>query len=289
MNFLSSIKYILLLIILWVMLYDSNRFILVKHSFKDKRIKKKCRAVVVADLHNKRFGKDNDHLLKAIEECNPDFILIPGDIPTAKPGKKLEIAISFMRELAAKYPIYYANGNHEQRMRLYPETYGDMYETYTKSLEEMGVHLLVNEHLPLEEYGICVYGAEIDRYYYTRFGIKPMDDDYIEEILGKPQESLYNILLAHNPDYFPNYVKWSGDLALAGHVHGGVIRIPFWGRGMLSPNVRFFPKYDGGAFTEGKTTMLVSRGLGIHTIPFRLFDPGEVLVLDFEPEDCGEA
>ena len=76
---------------------------------------------------------------------------------------------------------------------------------------------------------------------------------------------------------------------LAGHVHGGMVRVPIWGKGVVSLNVRLFPKYDGGEFTLGKTRMLLSRGLGMHTIPIRLFNPGEVLEVDLLPggEEAG--
>ena len=73
------------------------------------------------------------------------------------------------------------------------------------------------------------------------------------------------------------------DLTVSGHVHGGIIRVPLWGKGVASPNIRLFPKYDGGLFFEKGKTMLLSRGLGIHTIPFRLFNPGELWVVDFKP------
>ncbi|MGL5316262.1 MAG: metallophosphoesterase, partial [Peptostreptococcaceae bacterium] len=48
---------------------------------------------------------------------------------------------------------------------------------------------------------------------------------------------------------------------LAGHVHGGIIRIPYLG-GLLSPNREFFPKYDFGEYNKDKSTMLLSKGLG---------------------------
>jgi predicted MPP superfamily phosphohydrolase len=53
--------------------------------------------------------------------------------------------------------------------------------------------------------------------------------------------------------------------------------------------VRFFPKYDGGLFEENGRKMLLSRGLGMHTIPVRLFNPAELLVLDFAPADSGQS
>ncbi len=284
-NILFTVFIIVILILLWVMIFDSNRFVVVRHGFSDRRIKKNCRAVVLADLHNKCYGKNNGLLLSAIRECKPDFILVAGDIPTAKEGKGLEIAVSLMRELAKEYPVYYGSGNHEHRMKLYPQTYGDMGQRYEEALREAGIRRLVNEHAGLEENGIVIYGSEIDRLFYKRFKVRDMEEDYLESILGKPETERYSVLIAHNPDYFPNYAAWGADLVLSGHVHGGIVRVPLWGKGVVSPNVRLFPKYDGGIFREGKSTMLLSRGLGLHTIPFRLFNPGELLVVDFIRED----
>ena len=286
MDVVITVIAVILVVLAWIMLYDSNRFVVRHYSLRDHRIKKPVKAVVLADLHNKRYGKENERLLQAIDEICPEIILIAGDILTAKPKASLDVAVDFLTKLAEKYPIYYGNGNHEHRLKLYPETYGDMAERYEEALQKIGIRRLVNEHTALEEYGISIYGSEIDKLYYKRFGIQPMDPEYLKSLLGQPPEDLYTILIAHNPDYFPKYADWGADLVLAGHVHGGMVRIPFWGKGVVSPNVRLFPKYDGGEFTLGKTRMLLSRGLGMHTIPIRLFNPGEILEVDLLPEEA---
>lgn len=283
-DILVTIVCIIVLILVWIMLYDGNRFVVTTHKISDQRIRHKARAVIIADLHNKRYGKKNERLLAAIEECKPDFIVAAGDILTAKPGKSMDVAIHFMQELAAKYSVYYGSGNHEHRLILYPEQYGDMGERYEKALKDAGVIRLINEHVLLEKYGIAIYGSEIDRFYYKRFKVQKMELDYLSRILGQVEENSYSVLIAHNPDYFPQYAAWGADLVCSGHVHGGMVRIPFINKGVVSPNVRLFPKYDGGIFKEGKSTMLLSRGLGMHTIPVRIFNPGELLVVDFEPE-----
>lgn len=277
---------VILVILAWIMLYDSNRFVVRHYSLRDRRIRKPVKAVVLADLHNKRYGKENERLLQAIDGIKPDMILIAGDILTAKPKASLDIAVDLLTKLAAKYPIYYGNGNHEHRLKLYPETYGDMAERYEEELQKIGIRRLVNEYTDPADYGIRIYGSEIDKLYYKRFGIKPMDPEYLRDLLGQPSDEMYTILIAHNPDYFPKYADWGADLVLAGHVHGGMVRVPFWGKGVVSPNVRLFPKYDGGRFTLGNTTMLLSRGLGMHTIPVRLFNPGEILEVDLLPEEA---
>lgn len=289
-NILFTVMTVLVLIGIWIMLYDGNRFVVREHVFCDPRIRRDVRAVVLADLHNKKYGRDNELLIAAIREANPDMILVAGDLLTARPDAPLDTALHLLAALAADYPIYYGNGNHEHRLELYPDVYGDMAQRYGEGLAGLGIQPLVNAHVQLADWGITVYGAQIDKRFYKRFKVQTMDETYLEEILGRADKSVYNILLAHNPDYFPRYARWGADLVLAGHVHGGIARIPFVGKGVASPGIRLFPKYDGGRFDEEDSTMLVSRGLGMHTIPVRLFNPGELLVLDFKsgqaPEDA---
>ena len=281
LDILLMILCFVVVMLCWIMLFDSNRFVVVKYKISQNKLKKAYRAVVLADLHNKQFGRNNEQLLKAIEQQKPDGIWIAGDILTAHPGKSMQVAIDFVTQLAKKYPVYYGNGNHEHRLKLYPETYGDMAAEYAKALEEAGVRPLVNEHIVLGEYNLAIYGVEIDRTYYKRFTIPEMEAQYMASVLGKPDEKCFNVLLAHNPDYFSNYADWGADLVLSGHIHGGMIRIPGW-KGVVSPSIRLFPRYDGGKFTKGKSTMILSRGLGMHTIPVRLFNPGELIVVEVE-------
>jgi len=283
-DILIAVFVCLCVILVWVTLYDSNRFVIRRYTAADERIKRKVRAVVLADLHNKSYGKKNERLLAAIREQEPDFVLVAGDIPTAVPGMSLEPALDFLRELAKDYPIYYGNGNHEHRLKLYPKTYQDMAERYGQALKEMGIEPLVNSHSVLKELGIAIYGLELDKLYYKRFHIRDMPPEYMEETLGKRDEAFYTVLLAHNPDYFPKYAAWGADLVLSGHVHGGVARVPFWGKGLISPSMRLFPKYDGGIFHEDKSAMVLSRGLGMHTIHIRIFNPAELWVVEFGPE-----
>ena len=269
------------LALLWKMLYDSTHFEITEYRVEDPRIRKSFRAVMLADLHNKQYGRGNALLLEKIREGEPDVVFTAGDLLTAKPGADPEPALALIRELAKDYPVYYGNGNHEHRIKLYPKVYGDLAQTYEEGLKECGVTPLVNGRRTLEEYGVCVVGAEIPKEYYRRFRVSPMEDDYLRKFLGEPDQQCYTVLLAHNPDYFPEYAKWGADLTLSGHIHGGVARIPFLNRGLVSPAVRLFPEYDGGLYKSGEQTMILSRGLGSHTIPFRLFNPGDLIFLDF--------
>ena len=286
-NVLLILAGLVILLVLWTMIYDSTHFETTEYIITSPKIKKNCRAAVIADLHNQKYGRDNEFLLSAIRSGKPDFIFFVGDILTAKPKASLDTALSFVGELAKEYPIFYGVGNHEHRMMLYHDVYGDMADRYLKGLRENHVELMQNQRSILEEYGICVTGSMIHQVYYKRFSENEMQDDYLEKLLGRVDEMHYQILLAHNPDYFPQYASWGADLVLSGHVHGGVVRIPFWNRGVASPAVRLFPKYDCGLFREKNSTMLLSRGLGIHTIPFRLWNPGDLIFLSFQNGEEG--
>lgn len=283
-DILITIFVVMALVLFWVMLYDSNRFVVKSYTVTDRRIRKSCRAVVLTDLHNKRYGKDNERLLAAIRDQEPDFVLIAGDILTASPKASMESAIQLLRRLAGEYPVYYANGNHEQRLKLNPQVYGPMADRYGTALREMGVEPLINAHISLPDHGITIYGSQIDIKYYKHLAVGKMPPNYMTELLGQAPGDVYAVLLAHNPDYFPQYAAWGADLTISGHVHGGVARVPFWGKGVVAPTWRLLPKYDGGVFKEGDSTMVLSRGLGSHTIPVRIFNPGELWVIEFQSD-----
>jgi hypothetical protein len=223
------------------------------------------------------YGKNNAKLLAAIDDLQPEGILIAGDILTAREGHSYERALHLLGQLQKKYPLYYGMGNHETRLFLYPETYKDMGERYERDLHRLGIELMRNTGEDLEDH-IRVNGLEIERRYYKRLRPTPMEKEYLDGLLGEADGEQFQILLAHNPDYFPVYSRWGADLVLSGHVHGGVVRLPFVG-GVISPALRLFPKYDGGVYKEGGSTMILSRGLGTHTLPVRIFNPGELVCI----------
>lgn len=273
---------ILTVFFLAVMIIDGNRFHVVEYQLYSSKVKKEHRYVVLSDLHNKSYGEKNSKLIRKITRLTPEGILIAGDILTAKPEKSYEVALDLIKNLAEKYPIYYGMGNHETRLFLYPETYGDMGERYLADLNKVSVDFMKNESRQCED-NIRITGLDMNRDYYKRLKKHPMDSNYLKETLGEADKQKYEILLAHNPDYFEEYAAWGADLVLSGHVHGGMMRLPVLG-GVISPSVKLFPKYDGGLFKIGKSIMILSRGLGMHTIPIRIFNPGELILLKISPE-----
>lgn len=265
-----------------IIIADSNRFVVAEHIITSAKIRKPYTFVLLSDLHNKSYGKDNERLMEAIDRIQPDSVIVAGDMYTAEKGSGTDEALKLMERLAAKYPVYYGNGNHEQKTDMLKEVYGSLYEDYAKKLQKAGVHHLVNEHMILPGYNIDLCGSMIGKEYFSRFNKYPMHESYLNNLLGEAKTEQYQILIAHNPDYFPNYAAWGADLVLSGHIHGGIINVPFLG-GAVSPAVRLFPQYDGGLFQEGSSVMLLSRGLGTHTIPVRMFNPGELPVVHLKP------
>ncbi len=265
-----------------VIAYDSTRFVTKEYRIFSEKVRGKSKILLMSDLHNKCYGKGNHKLLAQIKRINPDVIVTAGDMITANERKTCgRVPVDLLKRLAWDYPVYYGMGNHEYRMKMYREVYGDKFDRYKNELEKWGVHVLENERVYLRDSNIEICGLEIGKRFYKRMRRKPMEEGYIESLLGEAEGKYYELLIGHNPDYFKEYVLWGADLTVSGHVHGGVVRIPFW-RGIISPSLRLFPEYDGGMFEEQGKKMVLSRGLGMHTIPLRMFNPAELVVIHLE-------
>ena len=268
---------------------ELHHFRVVTYRLKSKKLEgigNNVRFVFLSDLHNKTYGKGNKRLLKKIKETDPALVLIGGDMLVGKKGKSYGSALDFVRELAGQFPVYYANGNHEQRLKEMPERYGDVYAQYKEELEAAGVHFLENSSQELF-CGGCKFrltGLEIPAECYSHFRKVRMPEGAIEERIGEAKAADYEILLAHNPTYMEEYLEWGADLVLSGHLHGGIVRLPGVG-GALSPAFSLFPKYSGGHYREGERDIVVSKGLGVHTVCVRLFNPAELVVLELGVEE----
>jgi hypothetical protein len=130
---------------------------------------------------------------------------------------------------------------------------------------------------------IALYGLNLTTEYYKRFLKTPMPPSYLNDLFGTCDEGMYHIFMAHNPEYFEEYVTWGADLIFSGHVHGGMVRLPFLG-GAVSPMIHFFPKYDKGLFENSNRYMILSGGLGNHTFKFRVNNLPEIVSVTLESE-----
>lgn len=158
------------------------------------------------------------------------------------------------------------------------------YQEYEKELKTAGIHILHNESCSLQvgKTSLTVYGLEIPLIYYKKPFSPQLKREEVRELIGEPSSDSLNILLAHSPKYGETYFDWGADLILSGHYHGGIVRI---GRhnGLLSPQLHPFPKFCCGDFHRKDQHMLVSAGAGEHTIPVRIHNPRELLMVDLKP------
>lgn len=241
----------------------------------------------ISDLHGKEFGPHNGELARAIESLEPDLIFVSGDMINSQ-NDDGSAFINLLYELKGLYPVYCSLGNHEQIVK---GTLGtERYYDFTKRLREAGGILLDNERKEIKKSGITfgIYGLTAMLHHYsshdtlTAWEGSELQAQFVVEALGRPRDDEVTILLAHNPKYFQEYVTWGADLVCAGHIHGGVVRLPLLG-GILSPDLTFFPQYSAGLYRSGETTMHVSRGLGNSVIPFRIFNRPDLSLIVLEP------
>lgn len=250
---------------------------------------KNLQVVLLSDLHNHVYGEKNNKLLDEIRKIHPDLILVAGDMLVGNEDVSWEVAAQFVEQLPEICPVYYGNGNHEQRMKEQPEVYGDEFSAYKERLEEAGVHFLENEteHIRIAGESIAVSGLELPNSYYKKFRKHVLGKEKLDGMLGTVEQEEFQILIAHNPVFFPDYRKWGADLVVSGHLHGGIIRIPGLG-GLITPQAKLFPKYSGELTKEEESYIAVSRGLGSHTVNIRLFNEAEIVKLELKPEQAKE-
>lgn len=249
-------------------------------SQKLNGIKREKKIIFLSDLHNRMYGEENERLLESIRNQHPDLILIGGDMLVRKDGNSYDKTVHFLAKLPGICPVYCANGNHEQKLKELPDKYEQSYEEYKKALTASGIHMLENasETVKLEEVPVKLSGLEIPLGAYARFGKKELSLKEITDRIGEHGDD-YQILLAHHPGYMKEYLAYGADLILGGHYHGCVVQLP-WIGGVISTNFTLFPKYSGGIYQEGEQTAVVSRGLGTHSVPLRLWNWPEMIVLE---------
>lgn len=303
----GSIAMIMILLLIFRMIYETHTFRIQHYEVWSDKFPEAMgdyRIIFLSDLHNQEYGKENEKLIRAIREERPHLILSGGDMLIRSENADFTPAVHFLKALTGICPVYCANGNHEQQMKEDTKRYGNIYARYRNALLRSGVHMLENDsvsffpqtdrkegNMPVE---LELTGLEIPLCYYKK-GVpwKPKrpftgieTGKLIQEQMRKAEKAektgKFRILLAHQPLYAEEYAKWNMDLILCGHFHGGIVRLPVLG-GILSPQMTLFPKYSGGKYWKGNGNIIVSKGLGMHSIKLRLFNRAEVVVIHIRP------
>lgn len=229
------------------------------------------RMVHLSDLHGHQYGEDSQDLLCLVAAQQPELILVTGDL--IDQAGQLDMIPALARGLTAIAPCYYVTGNHEWSVGT-----GTVREL-KRLLADCGVTVLSNQYERLERNGERLILAGVDDP--NGYADQKTPEELYEEIQGT-EPGVYTVLLAHRNNCFGQYAEAGYDLVLSGHGHGGIVRLPFTD-GLLGTDRRFFPTWTAGVYTQGDSTLFVSRGVGNNTVPiqgFRLFNRPEVAVVE---------
>lgn len=255
------------------LIWQDNGISINNIMYENKKIPREFdgfKIVQISDLHNKKFGENEERLLNKIREVSPDIIVITGDLIDRR-RYDLDTALMFICGAKEIAPIYYVAGNHEG--------WSKKYEQIEKSLKNAGVNVVNNDQAEIKigNGQINIMGL-LDPSFWAESYQKVTDVSKMEEYLKSlPENDGFRITLSHRPELIDLYAKYKLDLVFSGHAHGGQFRLPFIG-GLYAPSQGVFPKYTSGAHKKGNTTMIVSRGLGNSKFPIRLNNRPEVVV-----------
>lgn len=239
------------------------------YSVRTDKVDSNVRIVQLSDLHGATFGKDNERLVVRVASLAPDVIAITGDMHT-QGQDDYPLVVSLVEKLAAIAPTYFSFGNHEYVDFLFAKDLG-----VWKMLAEAGATVLNCTDATLDVRGntlaiggICVGNATFE-------------NNEVRAFLEKFSErEAFTLLLSHYPEIFQSRMnEYPVDLALAGHEHGGLIRVPVVGA-LYSEGQGLFPKLTEGKITRDAFTLVISRGLGTHGFIPRVNNEPEIVVVD---------
>lgn len=213
----------------------------------------------VSDLHNTEIGEDNQTLLAMLEQAEPDIIALTGDMVDSV-NTDLTVVLRFAEAAMKIAPCYFVTGNHERHI-----AFAEM----EQALIERGVTVMRDTAIRLERNGDAI----------SLIGV---DDPQFSQLTAEKLDGLctdgYTVVLSHRPEKFDLYVACRVDLVLSGHAHGGQVRLP-WIGGLYAPHQGILPAYDGDLYIDGRTNMVVSRGIGNSSFPLRFNNRPEVVCI----------
>ena len=253
--------------------YEKNHPVYACYRFDSGgRLKKPVRFVFLTDLHEKSFGRGNRELLRMIDAVSPDAVLIGGDMPTAFRNRRRayhRVSLALCRKLASSYPVYYGLGNHELKLS----------DDYMDKIAGLGIKVLDDE--TAQFMGVNLVGLTLPRSCYGKGRFERPDAKVVREKAGYIDPDRYTIMMAHSPNFLDEYALTGADLVLSGHFHGGTIRVNK-DTGLMTPQYQFFNHNCHGIKHKDKTDMVISSGLGTHSVNIRINDRPEIVVVDIK-------
>ena len=228
-------------------LFGYSRFCVQAYTVSDARIAGEIRLAVLSDVHSSYWGAHQERLLAALQEQNPDYVLLLGDIFHHRGGSKA--AVELLQALGRTYRCYFVLGNHEYRT-------GDI-AAVRELIEDAGIPILDGETVDLTVGSTRVRLTGVD----DGWGGKTRQRKQLAGAAAERDDAVYSILAIHVPNDVEAILPLGFDLMLSGHTHGGQIRIPGLLNGLYAPGQGFFPRYGGGRYDFGEQTLIISRGL----------------------------
>jgi predicted MPP superfamily phosphohydrolase len=231
------------------------------------------RIVQLSDIHLDEYTEPFflERIVRQVNTLAPDLVLLTGDFITH--GSLTFIAGSHALNRCAEIlttltaPLRYAAlGNHDVSFNG---------PAVVQALTSHGTPVLVNQYLPIERNGGRLWLCGVD----DPGSSRPNLDLAIPSNPDGPV-----LLMAHEPDYADRVIEHPRghlvDFMLAGHSHGGQIRLPFLGPLILPP---MGEKYPEGLYRFNQMQLYVNRGIGTVGLPFRLNCPPEITVITLQP------
>lgn len=265
--------YYMLIILLLVCIYiiiDMNRFVISDYIIETDKVKlgnKAFKIIQLSDLHNKKFGKNNIKIVKKINEIKPDIIVMTGDMILG--NVKKSNLLNLIKSLDYNYPIFYVFGNHELGLSQEKQT------VLKNELKELKVQVLNNN---TNKFEVTSKNIEI-------IGMDNLKTGHEKQCDISFDENKFSIFLIHNPMGYEYYDTLGANLTLSGHLHGGIIRI--FGRGLVSPDRKLFPRYTSGEYLGNNGRIIVSRGLGNSSVKLRIFNTPQINVITIvQKKEC---
>ncbi len=253
-------------------LYNKTHYKITFYHETSDKISGGIRIAVISDIHCREYGERSGNLISDLRSLEPDLILFPGDMVIWEQDD-YQSMLELVSAAAAIAPCYGVLGNHESQ-RIYFKDDRDLPEKFGNA----GLRLLRNasEDIRVGDDKIRLTGVEGTSYGFEQYGGREFMDN------AETDPGAYSIVMAHIPILFKEQLSvYDFDLGIAGHVHGGIVRIPFIG-GLYSHEEGLFPEFSAGEYVlNGRQTLIVSAGLGDSKVfPPRINNTPELVIID---------
>ena len=260
--------FFLILAGIWGVFVEPRQIRVEKFSLKIKNLPpsfKNLKILHLSDFHSKKFGQKEKKVLEILNQLNPDFIFITGDIVDWT-TRDFEGSQKFWKELSKNYEsrIFGVYGNHDHRNKNFRDL--------NIFLKESKIEILNNESRKIER------GK--DYIYLIGVADPHLGYDDIEKAMKGIEGNAPKILLAHSPEIFRKINEKDIDLVLVGHTHGGQINIPIFADLILP--LKYDKKYKSGLFKENSIYLYVNRGTGETILPIRINAFPEVTLIELK-------